>query len=48
MIKRKLVDLENECEKEKKMTEKDFLKFDDDLERVNFRKRRMEFVTQTL
>ena len=30
------------------MTMKDFTKLTDDLERVNFRKRRMEFVTQTL
>ncbi len=47
-MKRRLYELENECEREKKITEKDFQKLDDDLERVNFRKRRMEFVTQML
>lgn len=40
--------MENECEREKKITEKDFQKFENDLERVNFRKRRMDFVTQML
>ena len=44
-MKRKLVELETFCEREKKMTEKDLSKLQDDLERVNFRKRRMDFVT---
>ena len=44
-IKGTLVDIEDDCERENKLTEKDFSKFEDDLERVNFRKRRMDFVT---
>jgi hypothetical protein len=47
-MKRRLYELENDCEREKKITLKDLSKLDDDLERVNFRKRRMEFVTQML
>ncbi len=48
LIKKKLFELELQCEREKKQTQKDFESLDDALERVNFRKRRMDFVTQIL